>query len=304
MTEGIEVYRRHTVCTDPGRMTGWAGSSPEDLASARRLATRLVFHFWAAGDPLGLGFTPDRLPEVDLRYAEEQFARLADLTPGLPLEAERGATQRILGCCRDFTLLLVSMLRSHGVAARSRVGHAGYFEKGWWVDHVVAEVYDEREGDWRLVEAQIPDDFPGVGGPLDPLDVPRDRFLTGDAAWIAAREGRLAPQSVVVSPALEIPETRGWPQLAHNLVLDLASLTGWEPLQWDEWGALTADDADLDRQPALRSALDAVADAIAGGADAADLRRLAQEHGFSVPATIRSRSPYDGTSRTVVLRAT
>src|SRR5690348_14840217 len=100
----IDVYRRQTVCSNPGRMAGWLASTPADLPSLRWLSTQLVFHYWADGDPVKHGFAADRLPEIDLRYAEDQFARLAELTPEQPVTVERPATQRILGCCRDFTL--------------------------------------------------------------------------------------------------------------------------------------------------------------------------------------------------------
>ena len=35
---------------------------------------------------------------------------------------------------------------------------------------------------------------------------------------------------------LEIPATRGWPQLRHNLVHDLAALNKTEMLLWEDWG--------------------------------------------------------------------
>ena len=62
-------------------MAEWLRSTPNDLPSLRQLSTRLVFHYWADGSPLEHGFTADRLPEIDLRYADDQFARLASRCP-------------------------------------------------------------------------------------------------------------------------------------------------------------------------------------------------------------------------------
>ncbi|MHB1009404.1 MAG: transglutaminase-like domain-containing protein [Propionibacteriaceae bacterium] len=93
----------------------------------------------------------------------------------------RQPSERFVGCCRDFTALFVSFARAHGIPARSRVGFSGYFVDGWWLDHVVAEVWDADQNRWRLVEAQVPADFRDVvtGDVLPVTDVPRDRFLTG-----------------------------------------------------------------------------------------------------------------------------
>jgi hypothetical protein len=40
----------------------------------------------------------------------------------------------------------------------------------------------------------------------------------------------------VVSPSLEIPTTRGLPQLRRNLIRDLAALSKAEMLLWEDWG--------------------------------------------------------------------
>jgi hypothetical protein len=78
-------------------------------------------------------------------------------------------------CC------FVAMARHKGIAARARVGFATYFDPGWFIDHVVAEVWDEQEVRWRLVEPEIGDNHvsEASGVTVDPLDVAEDMFLTG-----------------------------------------------------------------------------------------------------------------------------
>jgi len=299
----VDPHLAHTVCSDPGRMAAWIGDAPRDLTALRRLASGLVFHYRANGDVAEHGFAPERMPEIDLRYAEEQFARLAELKPG-PLGAEREPTERILGCCRDFTLLFVSLARGAGIPVRSRVGFAGYFVDGWWIDHVVADAWDADAARWRRIEAQMPDGFvdASTGAPLDLLDVPRDRFLTGADAWIAARAGRLDPECVVVAPDLEIPELRSWPYLAHNVILDLVAQTGHETLLWETWGVddeIGADGPDA----ALAADLDRIAARIAEPAVTPDeLRELAADPRFRVPEVVSRHSPLDGSTRRVALR--
>jgi transglutaminase-like putative cysteine protease len=43
-----------------------------------------------------------------------------------------------------FTLLLVALPRARGIPARARVGFGTYFEPGQFLDHRVAEWWNER----------------------------------------------------------------------------------------------------------------------------------------------------------------
>ncbi|MCE7000391.1 transglutaminase-like domain-containing protein [Saccharothrix sp. S26] len=223
-------YTTHSRFSDPGPLAGWLDEVGTGSAQWRRVASGLVFHYWGNGPITEHGFPVERLAEVDLRYAADMFARLHELNPA-PLGQRRATTERIVGCCRDFTLLFVSMARHHGVPARSRVGFAGYLVPGWYLDHVVAEVWDGER--WRLVDPQFAD------GEVDLMDVPRDRFLVGADAWRAARSGAIAPDRFAVSPELTVPGTRGLTQVRHDLVQDLASLNKHEMILWDLWGPLS-----------------------------------------------------------------
>ncbi|GAA3432784.1 hypothetical protein GCM10018954_023870 [Kutzneria kofuensis] len=144
-------YATQSPFSDPGRHSDWLDGTPADFAALRDIASGLVFHHWGNGDPTDHGFAPSRFPEIDLRYAEAMLGRLRELNPSLA--AERRPTERILGCCRDFTLLYVTLLRHHHIPARSRVGFGNYLVPGWHLDHVVAEVWDGSR--WRLVDPQF-----------------------------------------------------------------------------------------------------------------------------------------------------
>ena len=150
----LDYFRSHSTFTDPGRADAALAGAPTTVAGIRALVSRLVFHYRASGDPTRLGFAPERLHEIDLRYADDMLARLAELDPEL-LNAERAATDRILGCCRDYTVLFVALARRLGIPARARVGFSNYFVEGWYLDHVVAEVWDADEQRWRLVDSQF-----------------------------------------------------------------------------------------------------------------------------------------------------
>jgi len=273
-------YSTQSRFSDPGRHADWLADTPADFAALRDIASGLVFHYRAHGDPCDHGFAPARLAEIDLRYASAMLDRLRELDPEL---AGRRPLDQILGCCRDSTLLYVTLLRHHFLKDRIRVGFAGYLVPGWHLDHVVTEVWDGAR--WRLVDP----DFAALDS-VDVLDVPRSRFLVGPDAWRALRSGELDPSSVAVAPDVDEPFLRGLPYARHNLALDIAAMNKHEMLLWDIWGGMNlepevspADAARADELAAL-SPIDAFV-----GPD------------VQVPAVIRSRNPNTGAWAEVTL---
>jgi hypothetical protein len=250
----------------------------------------LVFHYWGNGPITEHGFPPERIGEINLRYADVMFERIRQLNPA-PVTEERKPTERVVGCCRDSTLFFVSMARHHGIPARIRVGFASYLMPGWYLDHVVAEVWDNDR--WRLVEPQFGDGFqdPVDGTVLDQLDVPREKFLVAPQAWAECRSGRLDPAKFVVSPDLDVPFLREWPYLLHNLVLDLAALNKHEMILWDTWGVMHDDEPPMSRMDELAARM------LAG-----DVHRDFEDGTLRVPPVVTSVNPPDQTSRQVVLR--
>ncbi|MCR6488522.1 transglutaminase domain-containing protein [Amycolatopsis sp. OK19-0408] len=287
----MDWYATHSRFSEPGAQAPWLDATPSELGALRRAASELVFHYWAQGDITRHGFPASRREEINLRYAADMFARLRELDPAPP-GGPRSPLKRIVGCCRDFTLLFVSMARHHGIPARTRVGFANYLVPGWHLDHVVAEIHDGTG--WRLVEPQLQDDF----GEFDLLDVPRDRFLVGADAWSAARAGDLDPDRLVVSPELDVPFLRGLPYARHNLVLDLAALNKHEMILWDLWGDLN-DDAPL--APAAVARADELAELMAD-AGLEQLRAAFEAEDVRVPPVIRSLTPPEQHPVEVVLR--
>jgi transglutaminase-like putative cysteine protease len=165
----------------------------------------LVVHY-RLGHLFDLEIPEERLPEIDTRYAEPMLARIVELEEG-SLAEERRPEKRLVGCCRDFTVLFVAMARHLGIPARARVGFADYFVPGFNVDHEVAEVWNPGEQRWRLVDSEI--EGPPIGARFDPTDVPRERFIVGGLAWRMCRDGRADPETFLVDPELEIEDTRG-----------------------------------------------------------------------------------------------
>lgn len=282
-------YVEHSRVTDPGAMGGSIDDLPRDIARVQRIVRDLVLHY-RADDPGVHGVPAERMAEVDTRYAEGMLRRLFELDQR-PLTEERHPANRILGCCRDFTVLCLTMVRQHSIPARARVGFATYFVSGLRLDHEVAEVWDAHEARWRLVDAELGDEHvdPNDGVHVDPLDVPRDRFLVAGDAWLRCREGAVDPETFLVDPDLHETDTRGWPYLRHNLIHDLAALNKLEMLLWDEWGLIQqerASDADLellDRIAHTTRSMDSQLDEVQRWYEA-DAR-------LRVPRTVMSYSP-------------
>ncbi len=253
----LTFWRSQTPVSDPGAAAGLLDALPNDPDALTEISSQLAFHYRGDGDWDANGISVNRAAEINLCYAADMFGRLLELNPSL--SAARRPAERILGCCRDFTMLYVSILRQHQIPARCRVGFASYFEASWWMDHVVAEVWTGCR--WRMVDPELRPGFrAGDGGALDRLDLDADRFLTAPQAWLAVRAGRIDPSRVVVAPLLEVPETRGWPQLTHNLVHDLSCLNGVELLLWQDWGASLLEDV---RDPGVVELLDGLANVTA-----------------------------------------
>jgi transglutaminase-like putative cysteine protease len=290
-------YATQSRFSDPGAQAEWLDATPRDIASLREAAAQLVFHYWASGDITAHGFPAERHEEITLRYASDMFARLRELDPAPP-GGPRSPLHRIVGCCRDFTLLFVSMARHHGIPVRARAGFASYLIPGWYIDHVVAEVHDGSA--WRLVEAQLQSGYrdPVDGTELDVLDVPRDRFLTAPDAWTAARAGEIDPARLVASPDLDVPFLRGLPYARYSLMLDLASLNKHEMLQWDVWGGIS--DA-VSLSPATLARTDELA-ALMADAGVEQLRAAFEADDVRVPPVIRSVTPPGLLPVEVVLR--
>jgi len=295
----VQYYATQSRMTDPGQFTERVLAVPGTISAIREAARQLVFHYRADGDFAENGIEAGRICEIDTRYAQDMLARIFELSDA-PLTAEREPWQRIVGCCRDFTVLFLSMARAHGIAARARVGFGAYFEPGWYLDHVVAEAWHAGEQRWRLVDAELaPDHADPSGSPLDSEDLTAAQFVTGPQAWLACRSGAADPERFVVDPGLDIPQTRGWPYLRHNLVHDLASLTRREMVLWDSWGL-----GDIAEPTGAQLAvLDDLAAAIAADVTPELADSWSAREGLAVPPVVTSYSPAAEMPLTVTLRA-
>jgi len=263
----IAYYSTPGPVTAPGKHAALLGGLPAEVGSLVEVVQGLLLHVhWAVR--YGIRLSEERNQEAQLRTVEKMLGRIAALDDR-PLTAARPLELRLIGNCRDFSTLLCALLRHQGIPARARCGFGAYFLPSHYEDHWVCEYWRADEARWVLVDAQL-DAFQRriLGVRFDPLDVPRDQFITGGRAWQMARSGEADPESFGIFDMHGLWFIRG------NVIRDLLALGKLEVLPWDHWGIMVEGDAaradpagaeehrEIDRLAALTLAGDGALDEI------------------------------------------
>lgn len=127
-TDARLYYGTQGPMTDPGRFGSELDKLPTSVAELVQIVQGLVVHpFWAGS--YGLELDKEREGEVQIRRLEPKLERILQLDSS-PLTTARTAEARLVGYCRDFSLLLVALLRRQGNPARARCGFGTYFQPG------------------------------------------------------------------------------------------------------------------------------------------------------------------------------
>ena len=160
-----------------------------------------------------------------------------------PLTTTRHPTQRSVGTCRDYALLLCAMLRQQGVPARVRCGFAKYFHPPSYEDHWVCEYWRADQKRWATADSQLDAEHRAhLGIAFDPADLPAEQFLCAWQAWRMTRDGHADPS------IFGHGETTGTWFIQVNLARDLLSLHKREVSPWDRWREASAAHRDLDSE--------------------------------------------------------
>lgn len=236
----LDFYAEPATMTSAGHHAPRLAALPGGVADLVRVAQGLLIHEHIA-PAYGVTLTDERRSSVHLRPVARVLDRLL-AEDDRPLAVARSPEARLAGNCRQFTVLMVAMLRARGVPARARCGFGGYFVPGRFEDHWVCEYWHAEGGRWILVDAQIDARQRELFRPdFDLLDVPRDRFLVAGDAWARCRAGESDPAAF----GLSFLDEGGLWWIAGNLMRDLAALNNRELLPWDVWGAMPGPDEPL-----------------------------------------------------------
>jgi excinuclease ABC subunit A len=154
-----------------------------------------------------------------------------------PLTLERPPEKRKVSLCRDFAVLLVSMLRYRNVPARVRVGFAGYYRSEtprYW-DHRIAEYWNEELNRWVFVDAMTEKPIlERLRFKIDPLNIDiSSQFLLAGDVWQRCRAEKADPQEFGDSP-----DDLGMPPIRYALLHDFDYLNKNELVGFDAWHSL------------------------------------------------------------------
>ncbi|HEU5381706.1 MAG TPA: transglutaminase-like domain-containing protein [Ktedonobacteraceae bacterium] len=168
------------------------------------------------------------------RRVEELLERV-HIRHAAPLTVERPPVLRIGVICRNYAVLLASMLRQQGTPARARVGFGGYFQPVYAVDHRITEYWHEAQQRWVRVDAMI-DEVQRRHRRLtcEALDIgPDTPFWLAGEVWQRCRAGKCDPQDFGDSDV-----DQGMPPIRYALLHDFAYLNTCEVPGCDDWGEL------------------------------------------------------------------
>lgn len=249
MTPPLMYFAQQGRMSDPGSQVSLFNSLPNSIAELVKFVQNVTIHvFWV--ERYGYKIPAERMSELQLRSISRRLERTMQIAPQ-PLHVERPVDKKLIGNCRDHSLLLTAFLRHQGIPARARCGFATYFLPNHFEDHWVTEYWNQSSARWVLVDAQLDAqqaDALKIG--FDPLDVPRNQFIVGGQAWQLCRSGQQDPALFGIFDMSGLGFVRG------NLVRDLAALNKMELLPWDCWGVIMAENLD---DPTDLAALDQAA---------------------------------------------
>ena len=286
---GAVDHSVHTAYSNPARFADLIADVPPEPAALSEVARNVIVHYRASGHQLPEHSKAD----VNARWLDS-ILDLDQSRHPTPLAEPREVTERVQGCCRDHTLFSVGVLRAHGVAARSRVGFAGYFIDGWHHDHVVVEAW--IDGRWQRFDSEVAEPRTSLPTPLDIGQCPLESqgFVTAAQVWDGYRRGAIEPSTYGVGP--EVPGLRGERFIFDEVIYEVAHRFGDELLLWDSWGRIGAPDEPVTETDAAW--LDGVAvlllaaDSGDGHAEQALLDRYGIDKGLHPATTIVQASPY------------
>lgn len=284
----FEFYKDQSDTSNPKEFSFLFDSLPDSIPELCEIVHGVISHR-DSSELYGLELTEKRKMEGETRYVDLILKLIYDQEKA-PLTKKREPIKRFAGTCRDFALLLCSILRYKGIPARIRCGYANYFTAGRYEDHWVCEYFNSAEHRWVLVDAEVDELYKKYFKmTLDVYDIPRDKFLVGGQAWIECRAGRLDPNIFGVASI----NIQGIGFVRGNVIRDIASLNKIELLPWDEWGISEKEFDNLSNEEI--SIVNEIADkSIPEVDDLDEMIRLYQEDGIKIPEFITSWTTYGG----------
>jgi hypothetical protein len=234
-------YAQQGQISDPGELAHYFDALPDDLPGIIAAIQGVMLHLhWAKR--YGITLNRARQEEANLRTVCDRLAKVFKLQD-VPLTKPRPLSKKTVGTCRDFTLLLTSILRQRGIPARARAGFGTYFTPGSFEDHWVCEYWQADENRWVMVDPQLDAlQCEALSIDFNPLDMPHTKFVTGGQAWTRCRAKRVDPNR------FGIFNMRGLDFVKGDLIRDFLALNKIEILPWDNFKLINKSFRDMNAE--------------------------------------------------------
>ncbi|OGT45639.1 MAG: hypothetical protein A3E82_09100 [Gammaproteobacteria bacterium RIFCSPHIGHO2_12_FULL_38_11] len=228
-----EYYITQSAFSNPKDHHFFYNAFPNDIPHVSKIVQQLFLHY-ADLDLLSTSVSEDRYAELNLRTIDNILKAMLH-KDNSELTKVRAIENRVMGVCRDTSLLLCSVLRSRAIPARLRSGFVSYFIPGLFLDGYCVEYYNEKLCRWCLVDTRtmpLHIDYYKLMIDFDLNDVPENKFISAARAWKMCRfENAEAVR-------FGSRQHRGLFTVRNRLIQDLALLNKQETLIWDVWGPM------------------------------------------------------------------
>lgn len=235
MSKVLDYYSKQSCMTDPKIYAKYYEDLPADVESLIKIVQGLLIH-------------PAELELYDVKHSnkqinnEEQLRTIVQMVDYLirldsrPLTKKRSPENRLIGICRDYSVLLASFLRYKAVPARVRFGFVNYFDSEVANEtHNIVEYYDQEKKRWIAIDVQV-DDLQREKHKIQidtcNLEFQKD-FYTAAQVWLLHKQGKINAKDFGYNK-----KWKGLRTIRSSLLLDLDSMNKRELLPWDFWGQL------------------------------------------------------------------
>lgn len=186
--------------------------------------------------------------DVNVRAVEDKLKLLLSRKKS-SLTDTRKNEEKLLGNCRDTSVLLCAIFRHNGISARVRSGFATFFSPKKKYDHWLCEYWDKEDSRWVKVDGWmyqiqsyediLPPFFKAGLKKLsyNPLDVEDKHFIAGGQAWINCEEESDDANNYGTNEK----HLRGMWFIRDNMLRDLLCLNKVELLPWDCRGLMSGE---------------------------------------------------------------
>lgn len=220
----LEFYKKTSIYTNYGPYKKYFCSLPDDLNELTKLINnqyihrKVLYKAYLENNKLKEEYPwyKYRLHDDILLTAPAITAELFRLeSQGFTMEREN--KHKVIITCRYASVLLSSILKAKGYAARVRSGFSTLIFENENIDHWVVEYFNEEKRKWIMIDADILDS--NIIKNYNNTNVSKKEFYTAAQAWLDVRSGKADCDIFVHGSHL-----KGLNMLARTLFFDFHAL--------------------------------------------------------------------------------